>query len=109
MRGTPASAGAPTRISCRKRTQTRRSSASRPATSNRVDVTPLQLLAIAWLTRRYFERHQWPITDTYRIVGHSSEAWKRGRKTDPEGGDRENPILSPEDIRQLLVRVQAAG
>ena len=76
------------------------------ATNDRVDVTPLQVLTIAWLTRRLFEREGWPLTDTYRIVGHSSEAWKRGRKTDPEGGDRDNPILSPDDVRQLLGRVE---
>ena len=76
------------------------------ATNNRVDVTPLQLLTIAWLTRRCFEREDWPVTESWRIVGHSSEAWPRGRKTDPEGGDSKNPIYSPADIRQLLGRVQ---
>ena len=77
------------------------------ATNNRVDVTPLQLLTIAWLTRQCFVRECWPVTDTWRIVGHSSEAWPRGRKSDPEGGDKRNPIYSPADIRQLLGRVRA--
>lgn len=76
------------------------------ATSDRVDVTPLQVLTIAWLCCRLYEREGWAVTETWRIVGHSSEAWPRGRKTDPEGGDPSNPIYSPADVRQLLGRVQ---
>ena len=76
------------------------------ATNNRADVTPLQLLTIAWLTRRLFEREGWDVTETWRIVGHRTEATPRGRKTDPEGGDLLNPILSPDDVRHLLGRVQ---
>ena len=69
----------------------------------REDVRPRQLLTAAWLTARLFRRHEWDtIRDGYRVVGHSSEAWKRGRKTDPEGADPDNPILSPADIRELL-------
>jgi len=79
------------------------------ATDNRVDVTPLQLLTIAWLTRRLFDREGWPVTDTWRIVSHRSEAvnkdGSRGRKSDPEGSDLRNPIFSPDDIRQLLGRI----
>lgn len=75
------------------------------ATSEKVDVTPLQMLTAAFLTRRYFEREGWPVTDTWRVVGHRTEAWPRGRKSDPEGGDLKNPILAVEDIRQLLGRV----
>lgn len=79
------------------------------ATNDRFDVTPLQLLTIAWLTRQCFELEGWPVTEAYRIVGHSSEAvfrdGRRGRKIDPEGPNRENPIFSPEDVRQLLGRV----
>lgn len=79
------------------------------ATNDRTDVTPLQLLTIAWLTRRCFEREGWPVTDGWRIVGHSSEAVNRdgtrGRKIDPEGPDQKNPIYSPEDVRMLLGRI----
>lgn len=80
------------------------------ATNDRVDVTPLQLATIAWLCRRLFARERWPILESWRIVGHSSEAvnpdGSRGRKQDPEGGDPGNPIFSPADVRQLLGRVQ---
>jgi hypothetical protein len=40
------------------------------------------------------------------VVGHRTEAWPRGRKSDPEGSDLKNPILAVEDIRQLLGRVE---
>lgn len=75
------------------------------ATNNKADVTPLQTLTAAWLTRRYFEMEGWPVTDKWRVVGHRSEAWPRGRKMDPEGSDPGNPILSVEDVRQLLGRI----
>lgn len=75
------------------------------ATNDRVDITPLQLLTIAWLTRKCFEREGWAVSESWRIVGHSSEAWPRGRKTDPEGGSKDNPIYSPQDVRQLLGRI----
>lgn len=76
------------------------------ATNDRVDVTPLQMLTTAWLTRRYFEAHGWPLTELWRIVGHETEAWPRGRKNDPSGGLGSNPILSVDDIRQLVPRIQ---
>ena len=89
------------------------------ATSGSVDVTPEQMLTIAWLTRGVFKRFGWPVEEVWRIVTHSSEAvfgpghpkeGQRGRKTDPEGGDPKNPILSVRDIRSLLplVDVEAA-
>lgn len=77
------------------------------ATNDRVDVTPLQLLTIAWLTRRLFAREGWPTLDLWRITGHREEAWPRGRKTDPQGGSLDNPIFSPADVRQLLGRIAA--
>ncbi len=74
------------------------------ATNDKVDVTPLQTATIAFLTRRYFDRHGWPLTDVWRITGHRNEAGFRG-KSDPEGGDLNNPILAIEDVRQLLGRI----
>lgn len=75
------------------------------ATNEKTDVTPLQTATIAFLTRLYFNRHSWPVTDLWRIVGHRTEAWPRGRKSDPEGADLANPILAVGDIRQLLGRI----
>lgn len=76
------------------------------ATNGQVDVTPLQTLTTAWLTRLYFESHGWPLTELWRIVGHETEAWPRGRKKDPSGGLGSNPILTVDDIRQLVPRIQ---
>ena len=72
------------------------------ATSGKVDVTPLQVLTVAFLTSMLFRKHDWPVSDTHRIVTHRSEAWKRGRKKDPEGSDLSNPIFMKADIVQLL-------
>ena len=79
------------------------------ASSGKHDVTPLQMLTMALLCHIYFKKHGWDLRDTWRIVGHSSEAWPRGRKTDPEGADPNNPILSVDDIRQLLPKVSRAA
>lgn len=79
------------------------------ASSGKEDVTPLQMLTAAWLTARYFRGHGWGIdAEAYRVVGHRTEAWTRGRKTDPEGGDLKNPILAPAEIRALLPHVEVA-
>ena len=78
------------------------------ASSGKHDVTPLQMLTTALLCRIYFEKQHWDLEETWRIVSHSSEAWGRGRKTDPEGADPKNPILSVDDIRQLLPKVSRA-
>ena len=67
------------------------------------------MLTTALLCRIYYERHEWDLDETWRIVGHSSEAWPRGRKTDPEGADLKNPILSVDDIRLLLPKVSRAA
>lgn len=81
------------------------------ATDDGHDVTPLQTLGIAWLVRQWFHHEGWDPSETWRIVGHASEAvygpnhdraGERGRKTDPEGTDPDNPILAVEDIRTLV-------
>jgi len=81
------------------------------ATTDGVDVTALQTLTVAYLVWRYFVEHGWPLEETWRIVGHSSEAvyptghakaGQRGRKTDPEGTAPKNPILAVEDVRKLV-------
>lgn len=77
------------------------------ATNGHVDVTPPQLLTAAWLTARLFAKHGWSRTsELYRVTTHSAEAWRRGRKTDPEGGNRRNPIMSADDVRHLLPMFQ---
>ena len=76
------------------------------ASSGKHGVEPLQLLTVAYLVRQYFEQHGWSLDETWRIVGHDTEAWKRGRKVDPVGSDPLNPILSVDHIRQLMPLVE---
>lgn len=72
------------------------------ATNEKVEVTAVQMLTIAMLTKMLFDKHNWPVTDTWRIVGHDTEAWPRGRKSDPTGPNKLNPILAIENIKQLI-------
>lgn len=72
------------------------------ASNEKVQATARQLLTVAFLTRGYFERHGWPLDELWRIVGHDSEAWPRGRKTDPTGPLKLNPILSVDSVRSLV-------
>lgn len=72
------------------------------ATNNKVDVTPVQMLTIAWLVRKWFATEGWPVTDLWRITGHEDECDPPGRKKDPSGGLGDNPIFTAEDIRQLV-------
>ena len=76
------------------------------ASSGKEAVTPVQLLTVVALCRGYFRRHGWPLGQTWRIVSHRSEATPRGRKTDPEGADLRNPIMSTEHVRGLLSKVR---
>jgi len=62
----------------------------------------IQALTVAWLVWWEYQTWNWPINETWRIVGHESEAWPRGRKIDPTGTDRKRPILSVEGIRNLV-------
>lgn len=78
------------------------------ATDDRYQVTALQMLAIAYRTRWYFAAEGWDPRETWRIVGHDTEAWPRGRKFDPTGPDPRNPILAIEDIRRLVPLVRLA-
>jgi N-acetyl-anhydromuramyl-L-alanine amidase AmpD len=71
-------------------------------TNDKVDVTSRQTMTAAWLTARLFARHGWSRTDLYRVTTHRAEAWARGRKMDPEGGDLLNPIMSAQDVRDLV-------
>jgi N-acetyl-anhydromuramyl-L-alanine amidase AmpD len=58
--------------------------------------------AMADLCRVLFKRQGWQLADVWRIVGHSTEAWPRGRKIDPEGPDPTRPVLSVAEIRGMV-------
>ncbi|MBW3630383.1 MAG: N-acetylmuramoyl-L-alanine amidase [Gemmatimonadetes bacterium] len=85
------------------------------ATNAKKAATRPQLDTVVWLTRREFDRNGWPLTDTWRIVGHDQEAiyankadvpkalrGKRGRKIDPTGPNPARPILSVELVRTRI-------
>lgn len=65
--------------------------------------TAIQKEAVYNLCVALFQRHKWSRkTGLYRIVGHGSECWPRGRKTDPEGPDPSRPVLSVAEIREMV-------
>lgn len=70
--------------------------------------TPEQLAAVVKIARTCFEKERWPLTETWRVVGHASEAWPRGRKVDPEGSRRGDPVLSTEAVRRALTHPEGA-
>lgn len=89
------------------------------ATNDRIPATAAQLDTVVWLTRRAFVENGWPLTDSWRIVGHDGEAvfgsgadvplalrGKRGRKIDPTGPNATRPILSVEDVRARVAASQ---
>jgi N-acetyl-anhydromuramyl-L-alanine amidase AmpD len=85
------------------------------ATNGKIPATAAQLETVAWLTRRYFQKKGWPLSETWRIVGHDTEAvygqnadvpvhlrGKRGRKIDPTGPKKDRPILSVAEVRKRV-------
>lgn len=75
-----------------------------------------QILTTAFLVRSLYKIKKWyPKEEAWRLVSHASEAvygpnhpksGERGRKIDPEGPDKNRPILSVNEIRQLLPSIQ---
>lgn len=66
--------------------------------------TPAQLAAVVDLCHELVGRHGWE-RELWRIVGHDTEAWERGRKQDPTGPHTARPVLSVQAVREA---VQAA-
>lgn len=73
------------------------------AASDGDTVMPVAFQRIVALVRERFVANHWPETETWRIVGHGSEAWPRGRKHDPEGLTPAHPVLSVEAVRGALL------
>lgn len=78
---------------------------------NPVPATAWQFDAIVAECRHVFQHFGWPLTETWRIVGHASEAvypeghrlaGQYGRKPDPEGPNPQAPILSVAAVRAAL-------
>lgn len=62
--------------------------------------TPAQFSAVVEVCRMIASSHGWDLyREPWRIVGHSAEAWPRGRKLDPTGSNPKRPVLSVEAVR----------
>ena len=65
--------------------------------------TQVQESWMAELCASLLLRHGWSLTDDlWRIVGHDTEAWPRGRKHDPTGSNPVKPVLSVAAVRDLV-------
>lgn len=63
-------------------------------------VTEAARRSLVGLCATLFRTHGWDLVhEGWRIVGHSSEAWPRGRKIDPEGPDPAHPVLAVPALR----------
>jgi N-acetyl-anhydromuramyl-L-alanine amidase AmpD len=66
-------------------------------------VTEAQENAVIDLVDGLFAEHRWSRTlGLHRIVGHNTECWPRGRKSDPEGPNPSKPVLSVEAVREAI-------
>lgn len=65
--------------------------------------TEVQVRSVVAICRTFFKSHGWHYaTDVWRIVGHETEAWPRGRKHDPTGSNPKHPVLSVLAVRGMM-------
>ena len=65
--------------------------------------TSAQKMAVVRLCHALFAHHGWSFKDElWRVTGHDTEAWPRGRKHDPTGSHPERPVLDVAEVRELL-------
>lgn len=64
--------------------------------------TEKQKESVIHLCKDFFRMMQWKVSDTFRIVGHNTECWPRGRKWDPVGSNLASPVLDVEEIRRRI-------
>lgn len=64
--------------------------------------TPAQLATAVRLIEGRFKHHGWDKSETWRIVGHDTEAWPRGRKHDPTGSNPQRPVLDVARVRAIV-------
>lgn len=65
-------------------------------------ITQAQYGTILLLVIEYFRQQGWPLRESWRLVGHETEAWPRGRKHDPRGSNPARPVLSVPEVRTWL-------
>lgn len=64
--------------------------------------TPLQFSSVVNVCVRYFIERGWKRSEVFRIVGHDTQAWPRGRKIDPTGSDATRPVLDVAAVRSAV-------
>ena len=69
-------------------------------------ITEAQYGTILLLVVDYFVAYGWPLTESWRLVGHDTEAWPLGRKHDPTGSHPDRPVLSIPQLRRWLEQAQ---
>lgn len=72
------------------------------ALSAGMEASPLAYRMVTSACAGLFLKHGWPLSETWRIVGHNEECWPRGRKVDPTGPDPAKPVLDINRVRQML-------
>jgi N-acetyl-anhydromuramyl-L-alanine amidase AmpD len=65
-------------------------------------ITEAQYGALLRLVVERFQAEGWSLRESWRLVGHDTEAWPRGRKHDPTGSTPEQPVLSVPRMREWL-------
>lgn len=65
-------------------------------------VTVQQLEVVVAQIKVLFIQHAWQFHETWRIVGHDTECWPRGRKIDPTGPDERRPVLDVLRVRSMV-------
>lgn len=68
-------------------------------------VTVKQFDAVVALCAALCTHHGWGPDEVWRIVGHETEAWPRGRKVDPTGPDPARPVLAVGRVRDRVAAV----
>lgn len=63
--------------------------------------TPAQFAAVVDRCVTLMRRNGWGVSETWRIVGHRTEAWPRGRKDDPDG--KLGKVIDVEAVRAAVV------
>jgi len=72
------------------------------AANNNDVVTAKQLESLASDCVAIFKYHGWTNAELWRITGHESECFPRGRKIDPTGTRPDKPVLNIKILRDMV-------
>ncbi len=65
-------------------------------------ITQAQYGTILRLVIEYFRAHHWSLKESWRVVGHDTEAAPLGRKHDPTGSNPARPVIDVLTLRTWL-------